>query len=102
MSASMPWSCLRVVSMKRSPRPWWPSRCERGEEYARLGPRGSEAVRVVARRGSSLLEPNLVGLVFVGLGFERSVLSDLVLSDLDVSDLARLGLERSRRSGRDG
>lgn len=51
---------------------------------------------MVPRRGSSLFEPNLDGLVFVGSGFERSVLSDLVLSDLEVSDL-----ERSRRSGRD-
>lgn len=66
-----------------------------------MGPRGSDAVRVVPRRGSSLFEPNLDGLVFVGSGFEGSVLSDLVLSDLDVSDLARSGLERSRRSGRD-
>ncbi len=55
----MPLSYRGVVSMKRRPWPEGPSRCDRGEEYVRLGPRGSDAVRVVPRRGSSLLRAGL-------------------------------------------
>lgn len=47
--------------MKRRPRPEGRSRsrCDRVDEYFRVGPRGSEAVRVVPRRGSSLLRETL-------------------------------------------
>lgn len=50
--------------MKSRPRLGGPSRCDRGEEYVRLGPRGSEAVRTTPRRGSSLS--------LFKVGFERS------------------------------
>lgn len=62
MSASAPLLCLKlVVSMKRRPRldarPR--SRADLGEEYFLDGPRGSEAVRIVPKRGSSLLRAAL-------------------------------------------
>lgn len=62
MSASPPWLWRNgVVSMKRRPRLGGGSRsrCDREDEYFRVGPRGSDAVRVVPRRGSSLLRATL-------------------------------------------
>lgn len=53
--------CKGVVSMKRRPRLGGGSRsrCDRVDGYFRVGPRGSDAVRVVPRRGSSLLRAAL-------------------------------------------
>lgn len=61
--------------MNKRPRLGGGSRRERGESYLRGGPRGSEAVRTVPSRGSSLLRME-------GASSRRSGLGGLLRTEL--------------------